>query len=105
MAKGKKFDAAEKHFQGRIHVLEGKIKALTNESIEKDKAYHLLKIENDKLTFENNKLQDWVERLLEYTKMTREDLKAMCEKDKKVAEIADILLFSNKIMGGTGRYV
>ena len=38
------------------------------------------------LETENAQLKDWVERLLEYTELSKEDIKAVCEKDKRLGE-------------------
>lgn len=44
---------------------------------------------------------EWIERLLEYTELTREDLKCMIEKDKATAEA---LKTFNSLMGLCGRF-
>jgi len=43
---------------------------------------------------------EWIERLLEYTELTKEDLKAMIEKDKATAEA---LKTFNSLIGFCGR--
>lgn len=44
---------------------------------------------------------EWIERLLEYTELTKEDLKFMIEKDKATAEA---LKTFNSLMGLCGRF-
>lgn len=44
---------------------------------------------------------EWIERLLEYTELTKEDIKAMVEKDKATAET---LKTFNSLMGLCGRF-
>jgi hypothetical protein len=51
--RGKKFDAAEKHFEKK------RIK---------------------------EELKEWIECLLEYTELSKDDIKAVCEKDKRMGE-------------------
>lgn len=51
--RGKKFDAAEKHFEKK------RIK---------------------------EELKEWIERLLEYTELSKDDIKAVYEKDKRMGE-------------------
>ena len=33
---------------------------------------------------------EWIERLLEYTELSKEDIKAACEKDKKIASAMSV---------------
>jgi hypothetical protein len=47
---------------------------------------------------ENHALRDWVERLLEYTELTKEDIAKACEKDKQMAETAEWLQRFSKFM-------
>lgn len=86
MPKGKKFDAAEKHFilkeawySKRIQTQRESINLLIEE---KDK----LKLKIQELENDNEKLQDWVERLLDYTDLSQEDIKKVCEQDKRRGE-------------------
>ena len=80
--KGKKFTAAEKHFLGEKEKYEKQIKILNEGNdqirIQRDK----LSSANNKLTEENIQLKNWVERLLQYTELSIEDIKSACEKDK-----------------------
>ena len=45
----------------------------------------------DTLSTENQQLKDWIERLLEYTELSQEDIKQACEKDKRMGETAQML--------------
>lgn len=84
MAKGKKFTAAEKHFAQKRVELDRKIKHLS-ELTNKQAATIASQDETiRKLKDENLRLNDWIERLLEYTELSKEDIKAACEKDKKL---------------------
>ena len=86
MAKGKKFDAAEKHFEKKRVQYEKRIKDLNQqlENAHRDTRYFRSRYEF--LQRENEELKNWIERLLEYTELSQEDIKAACEKDKRAAE-------------------
>lgn len=101
MAKGKKFDAAQKHFEGKKIELEKQIKALTARVSEQNKTISEQKGQIDALSSENQQLKEWIERLLEYTELSKEDIKAACEKDKKIASAMSVFgLFG----GGFGEF-
>lgn len=86
MPKGKKFDAAEKHFAKEREKLNKEIKDLKQqvENAHRD-TYHF-KAQAEFLERENEELKNWIERLLEYTELSKEDIKAACEKDKSMGE-------------------
>lgn len=90
MAKGKKFDAAQKHFEGKKIELEKQIKTLTARVSEQNKTISEQKGQIDALSSENQQLKEWIERLLEYTELSKEDIKAACEKDKKIASAMSV---------------
>ena len=90
MAKGKKFDAAQKHFEGKKIELEKQIKHLTARVSEQNKVILEQKEQIDALASENLQLKEWIERLLEYTELSKEDIKAACEKDKKIASAMSV---------------
>ena len=99
MSKGKNFDAAEKHFEKKRIDYEKRIKGLSvalSESREQTEQYKKL---YDGLKYENEQLKAWVERLLEYTELSVEDIKQACEKDKKLGEAAGMMSALFK-MGG-----
>ena len=89
-AKGKKFDAAQKHFEGKKIELEKQIKALTARVSEQNKTISEQRGQIDALSSENQQLKEWIERLLEYTELSKEDIKAACEKDKKIASAMSV---------------
>ncbi len=90
MAKGKKFDAAQKHFEGKKIELEKQIKVLTARVSEQNKTISEQRGQIDALSSENQQLKEWIERLLEYTELSKEDIKAACEKDKKIASAMSV---------------
>ena len=90
--KGKKFDAAEKHFIKKEEQYKKHIKALEleiTEKTEKEKANGAL-IES--LTEQNAMLLEQNKKLLELCKLSEADLKILVEKDKNVAEAARSML-------------
>jgi hypothetical protein len=99
MSKGKNFDAAEKHFEKKRIDYEKRIKSLSialSESREQTSQYKEL---YEGLKNENEQLKAWVERLLEYTELSMEDIKQACEKDKKLGEAVGMMSALFK-MGG-----
>jgi hypothetical protein len=89
--KGKKFDAAEKHFEKKRMQYEKQIKSL-NEQL--DNAHRNTDYFRKLYEFaerENEELKNWVERLLEYTHLSKDDIRQACDKDKKMAKAAQWL--------------
>lgn len=91
MARGKKFDAAEKHFYKEKCSYERRIKTLSDNLKSTTEKLALTERRLDEAENEITQLKDWVERLLEYTELSREDIKAACEKDKRLAGVASLL--------------
>ena len=85
MAKGKKFDAAEKHFEKKRIQYERKINDLTQQLENAHRDTRHFRSLYEFAERENEELKAWVERLLEYTELSKEDIKAACEKDKRAA--------------------
>ena len=48
---------------------------------------HELRYKISQLEEKCNSLQDWIDRLLEYTEMSKEDMKTIIQKDKDSAEV------------------
>lgn len=84
--KGKKFDAVEKHFEKKRLQYVCQIKTLEEQLKKANLEINSLKQKNEEYKHEIELLNDWVERLLEYTELSKEDIKKICEKDKKVVE-------------------
>ena len=89
--KGKKFTAAEKHFEGKKQEYERKIKHLSFELSESRKEISRYKETCNSLQTENEQLKQWVDRLLEYTELSEKDIKEACEKDKRISETAKMM--------------
>ena len=96
MAKGKRFDAAEKHFAKERDKYLKCIKSLEQQLENAHNDTRLYRTRSELYERENEELKNWIERLLEYTELSKEDIKAACEKDKRLAEAARWLTqFSN----------
>ena len=94
--KGKKFTAAEKHF----HEKEAKLRKEMNDwrTVAIERAKDIVDLEEELRQAKSTiaQQQDWIERLLQYTELSLDDIKAACEKDKAMAACADLLLGASK---------
>lgn len=86
----KNYTAAEKHFIKKQEQYERQIKYLHNTTTEQAASLAELTALNQKLIGENTQLKDWIDRLLVYTELSKEDIKAACGKDKKMSEFFDV---------------
>lgn len=89
MPRGKKFDAAEKHFMEErrkydalIKYYQERCKQLTDENAQ-------LSVKVSDLEYQNDQLNQWVQRLLHYTEMSLDDVKAACERDESIRRTAE----------------
>lgn len=101
MSKGKNFDAAEKHFEKKRIEYEKRIKNLSvalSESKQQTSQYKEL---YESFRNENEQLKAWIERLLEYTELSIDDIKQACEKDKKLGEAVGMM---SALFGMCGKY-
>lgn len=89
--RGKKFDAAEKHFEKKRLRYEKQIKELCKQAEYNHGEIQHLRSKCELAERENEELKNWVERLLEYTELTKDDIRKACEKDKRMAEAAEWL--------------
>lgn len=84
--KGKKFTAAEKHFESKRQEYEKEIKLLKIKLMESRQQTIEWQEKYTSLCVEHEQFKDWIERLLEYTELDKKDIKAACDKDKEAAE-------------------
>lgn len=94
--KGKKFTAAEKHFQEKETKLRKEMNDWRTVAIER--AEDIVELEEELRQAKSTivQQQDWIERLLQYTELSHDDIKAACEKDKAVAACADLLIGASR---------
>ena len=91
MSRGKKFDAAEKHFQKIRLQYEHRLNRLATENanLRRQLSVNTEKLHN--IEIENEQLKEWVERLLQYTELSKEDIKIVCQKDKDMASAVNMV--------------
>lgn len=99
MSKGKKFTAAEKHFQEKEEKLRKELKYWENRANEQSSKLLTVceELASAKVTIQQQ--QEWIERLLQYTELDLSDIKAACEKDKKMAQAAGMMVGVYKYLG------
>lgn len=81
MAKGKKFEAAEKHFQKLKEKYERHIKTLYEEKCSLQNELVQVKNRVHELESETAQQKEWIERLLKYTELSKEDIAKACQTD------------------------
>ena len=81
MPKGKKYNAAEKHFIEKEQRYQKQIRRLNDMIAAQNLEIGRLKEEINERDNHILSLKDWIDRLLEYTELDKEDIKAACEKD------------------------
>lgn len=96
--KGKKFTAAEKHFEKKRIEYERQIKNLNQQLKNAHDDIRLFRSRYELTEMENEELKEWIERLLEYTELSKEDIKLACEKDQRMAKAAEWLNTFSKFM-------
>ena len=79
-AKDLAFDKEREKYNKQIRELEFKLK-------EKDKVICSLKEDLEKSDDKVSQLEDWINRLLEYTELSEEDMKNIINKEKTAAKI------------------
>lgn len=88
--------AKEKALLDKIHKLEHERNLLKEPLKESLKELSVLKAEKSRLEEENARLNDWVDRLLEYTEMSKEDLQMLINKEKSMDNLVKMFEFSNR---------
>lgn len=93
MAKGKKFDAAEKHFEKKCVEWRKQIRELEQQNKEKHKQIFDLCDEIEKLQMENKRLREQNETLMEVKDMSKEDVKTLIKSKKSINELSSFMNF------------
>lgn len=91
-AKDMAFEKERAKYRGQIRELKREIKDIKIEKIQ-------LKEQLSELEQEIEGLKSWIERLLEYTELSEEDMKRIVMKDKLSAEIVGQMASLNRIFG------
>lgn len=98
MPKGKKFDAAQKHFSEKELTYKKQITGYTDRLTQYNREICELKTDNEKLSQENAQMKEWIERLLQYTELSTSDIKQAREKDKAIAGMLGLFKTIGKYM-------
>ena len=89
--KGKKFDAAEKHFQEKEVKLRQEMREIKEQdSLIGDRNIQLIEI-NEKLEKENADIKEKLQKLLEYSKLTENDITTALHKDEMLTKFSGFL--------------
>lgn len=84
---------AEAEYKAEIAKLRERLRQCDNERMAFQKDTGLLRNEN-------KTLREWVGKLLTYTGLSIEDIKLVCEQDKRRGEILDAVLGLARAIGG-----
>ena len=96
-AKDLAFERERTKLQRQKRELEEKLR-------DKDKIINSLTDKISELENIINQKDEWIERLLEYTELSKEDLKTVIEKDKSVAKAVESLKNIMSVAGNYGLY-
>lgn len=88
--KGKKYDAAEKHFAKQRASLEAKIKSLESKLHNAQSDALIYKTLYDHKVLENDNLKSYINKLLGYTGLTLKDIALANEKDKRINSLLSL---------------
>jgi hypothetical protein len=99
MSKGKNFTAAEKHFQEKEERLRKELKYWEKRANEQSSRLLTVCEELANARYTIAQQNEWIERLLQYTELDLKDIKAACEKDKKIGQAAGLMVDVYKYLG------
>lgn len=85
--KSKNFTAAEKHFAKKEERYRKTIKSLEEENKRLRCELHQSESLTKSLQSDIEHKDEWIRRLLTYTELPLDDIKAACEKDKRMASM------------------
>lgn len=91
MAKGKKFDAAEKHFEKKCVEWRKQIRELEQQNKENHKRIFDLRDEIEKLQMENKRLREQNEMLMELKDMSKEDVRTLIKSKESVNRLSGMM--------------
>lgn len=95
--KGKKFDAHRKHFEEKEIALRQETRRNV-EFAEKllEENNNLLK-ENNRLIEENTEIKMKYEKLLEYSKLSEEDIQKALKRDKSLEQVSNLMNIASRL--------
>ncbi len=102
MSKGKKFTAAEKHFNEKLEKINRETKALKEENRKLRERNEYLEKRNSVLSLSIGNLVEDNKKLMEYSNMTDEDLQNAKERDRTLANVDSISRIMGTSLGALG---
>lgn len=99
MPKGKKYTAAEKHFNEKAADLRRLIRSLELDNMDLMRQKRDAEIKVISLESENEQLRAWVERLLEFTELSKEELKTLCDRANATKTFMDLMGVMQSLTG------
>ena len=100
-----KLSAKDKKFQEERIKFRQTLRELEKEVNFKNKEIDELKIENTELESKIRELQEWVDRLLEFTELSKEQINDMIQTDKIIKKYEEMGSVFNAIFGGQDLYI
>lgn len=91
MAKGKKFNAAEKHFEEKCVVWREKIRELEQKNNEYHERIIELSYEIERLQLENDELRQCKETIMGLKDITNEDVRTLIKSKEAVNRLSEIV--------------
>jgi predicted nuclease with TOPRIM domain len=98
MAKGKKFNVAEVYFREKELILKKELREAKKETCLIKEQFNKLLGEYNEVKNENVKLNTELAKLLEYTNLNKDEIKAACQKDIAFANFAKTLTLFSKTL-------
>jgi hypothetical protein len=95
--RGKKFNAAEKHFKEKELELRKEMKRYIDFADEIKVANSLLFKENEKLKIENTEIKMKYEQLLEYSKLSEDDIQRALKRDKSLEQVNSLINMASRL--------
>ena len=95
-----KLSAKDKKFQEECIKFRQTLRELEKEVNFKNKKIDELKIENTELESKIRELQEWIDRLLEFTELSKEQINDMIQTDKIIKKYEEMGSVFNAIFGG-----
>lgn len=93
-------DGKDKKFQEERIKFRQTLRELEKEVNFKNKKIDELKIENTELESKIRELQEWIDRLLEFTELSKEQINDMIQTDKIIKKYEEMGSVFNAIFGG-----
>lgn len=97
MPKGKKFDAAEKHFEKKCIEWRKQVREIERSNKEYKEKYLLMFEELEKIKMENEKLKQENEEIMKLKDMTKEDVRTLIKAKESVNRLDSMMTAMYKV--------